>query len=49
MLKYEYSFRFLLTSMEEKQNMSLVSFQRNQETLEEDKVTPMTSEDNFIL
>ena len=29
--------------------MSLVSFQRNKEGLEKDKMTPMTSAEDFIL
>ena len=33
----------------EKKNKSLVSFQRNKEALEKDKMTPMTNAEDFIL
>lgn len=45
-LEYESSFKFLLTAIEGK-NTSLVSFQRNQEAFEKDKMTPVTSADDF--
>lgn len=48
-LECESSFKFLLTSIEGKKNMSLVSFQRNKEALEKDKMTAMTSAEDFIL
>lgn len=39
---------FYLRQLKEKKKC-LVSFQRNQEALEKDKLTPMSSADNFIL
>ena len=40
---------FYLHQLKEKKNKSLVSFQRNKEALEKDKMTPMTNAEDFIL